>query len=84
MDIDWGQPIFNILENYCGLYVITGITKVSATNGDVSVRKKLELNSEDALLMLDEVGYYKMGHPIIHSYQFFTDFFDFTMLRKKF
>ncbi|MEF9853571.1 MAG: GntR family transcriptional regulator [Hydrogenoanaerobacterium sp.] len=83
-DIDWSLPIFDLLDKYCGLTVVTDITKVSATFGDEFVRNKLNLKPNDALIMLDEVGYCKLSRPVLRSLEFYTDFFDFTMLRKKF
>ena len=49
----------------------------------MSSGKVLELKEEDALLELDEVGRGKMGRPVLFSIGYYTDFFDFTMLRKK-
>lgn len=82
--IDWSLPIFDIFEKYCGVMVTTDITKVRATNGDGNVRSKLQLSAEDALLLLDEVGYGRPNRPLLRSLEFYTDFFDFAMLRKKF
>jgi GntR family transcriptional regulator len=82
--IDWSLPIFDIFEKYCGVMVTTDITKVRATNGDWNVRSKLRLGTEDSLLLLDEVGYGKSNRPLLRSLEFYTDFFEFAMLRKKF
>jgi len=81
--IDWSRPIFDILEKYCGVMVTTDITKVSATNADEYIRSKLNLRSGEALILLDEVGYGKPNRPLLRSLEFYTDFFDFFMLRKK-
>lgn len=81
--IDWSRPIFDILENYCGMMVITDITKVTATNADGYIRGKLALRPDDALILLDEVGYGKSSKPLLRSLEYYTDFFDFSMLRKK-
>lgn len=81
--IDWSVPIFDILENYCGVMVITDITKVTATNADEYIRSKLALDPSAALILLDEVGYAKSSRPLLHSLGYYTDFFDFSMLRKK-
>ncbi len=83
-DIDWTRPIFDILDRYCGLTVVTDIAKVYAVVGDPSVRRKLEVPEEDALMLLDEVGYCKLSRPVMRSFEFYTNFFQFTMLRKKF
>ncbi len=81
--IDWSLPIFDILENYCGVMVTTDITKVTATNADEYIRGKLNLRPGEALILLDEVGYGKPNRPLLRSLEFYTDFFDFSMLRKK-
>ncbi|MCI9364015.1 MAG: GntR family transcriptional regulator [Oscillospiraceae bacterium] len=81
--IDWSQPVFDILERYCGIVVDSSICRVRAISGPGNIRKLLELKEEDALLELDEVGRGKMGRPVLFSIGYYTDFFDFTMLRKK-
>lgn len=81
--IDWGRPIFDILENYCGVLVSTDITKVNATNADEYIRRKMNLSEKDALIQLDEVGYARPSRPVLRSISFYTNFFDFFMLRKK-
>ena len=84
LQFDWSLPIFDILEEKCGILVDTDVAKLSATNGIAQVRQILELGEGEALILLDEVGYYKLSRPILQSYGFYTNFFDFTMLRKKF
>lgn len=83
-DIDWSSPVFDILDRYCGLIVVTDIAKVCATNASPAIRQKLSVKDGDALMMLDEVGYCKLSRPVMRSYEYYTNFFDFTMLRKKF
>ncbi len=82
--IDWSRSIFDILEHYCGVMVTTDIAKVRATNADEYIRSKLNLRSGEALILLDEVGYEKPNRPLLRSLEFYTDFFDFSILRKKF
>ena len=83
-DIDWSLPVFDIFETYCGLTVITDIAKIAATNGCDKIRAKLNIPEGQAMIMLDEVGYCKLSRPVLRSLEYYTDFFDFTMLRKKF
>ncbi len=83
-DIDWSMPIFDILDRYCGLSVITDIAQVCATNATPAIRQKLQVSDTEALILLDETGYCKLSRPVMHSYEFYTNFFGFTMLRKKF
>ncbi|MDF2631974.1 MAG: transcriptional regulator, GntR family [Caproiciproducens sp.] len=82
--IDWSLPVFDILEHYCRVIVTTNITKVRAANADANIRSTLRLQPNDALLLLEEVGYGKPNGPLLCSLGFYTDFFDFSMLRKKF
>ncbi|WP_308753254.1 GntR family transcriptional regulator [uncultured Anaerotruncus sp.] len=83
-DIDWSEPIFDILDRRCGLTVVTDIARVTATNATPAIRQKLDIPDGDALLLLDEVGFCKLSRPVLRSLEFYTNFFDFTMLRKKF
>ena len=83
-NIDWAQPVFDILDKYCGLVVLTSISKITAVMGDADVREKLAAGPDSALLRLDEIGYCKLSRPVMRSFEYYTDFFDFTMLRKKF
>lgn len=83
-DLDWSAPIFDILDRYCGLTVVTDIANVYATNASPLVRQRLNVKDGEALMLLDEVGYCKLSRPVLRSYEFYTSFFPFTMLRKKF
>lgn len=80
---NWDEPVFNILEEKLGISVDTDITNLSATNGTKEIREKLKIQPEEALLLMDEVGYYKLSIPILHSYGYYTNFFDFSLLRKR-
>lgn len=83
-DIDWSRPVFDLLDKYCGMAVTTEIARVTAVIGDGLVRQKLDTKDGEALLLLDEVGFYKLSRPVLRSLEFYTGFFDFTLLRKKF
>ena len=83
-NIDWSVPIFDILDRYSGLTVVTSLARVRAVVGSQEIRRRLELAEDKALVMLDEIGCGKLGRPVLRSFGFYTDFFDFTMLRKKF
>lgn len=82
--LDWSSPVFDLLEEQSGIVVDTSITRVAAVNGPAQIREKLQLEPEEALIRMEEIGYYKLSRPIIHSFGFYTSYFDFTMLRKKF
>lgn len=81
--LDWSEPIFDILEENCGIIVDSDVAKISAINGTPQIRERLKLTEGEAMLFIDEVGYYKLSRPILQSYGFYTNFFDFTVLRKK-
>lgn len=82
--IDWSQPVFNILEQERGIPVDTDIANISAVTGTPDVRRRLQAAEGEALLLIDEVGYFKLTNPILQTYGFYTNFFEFTMLRKRF
>lgn len=82
--MDWRQPVFDLLEAHLGIPIDTDIANVAAVIGPEAIRKKLRVEPDDALLFIDEVGYYTLSHPIFHSFGFYTNFFEFTMLRKRF
>ncbi len=80
---DWSRPVFDLLEECCGVTVDTDIACITPTNATAAVRGEMELPNGAALLMMDEVGYYRLKYPVLHTYAYYTDFFEFTMLRKK-
>lgn len=81
--LDWSAPVFDLLESCCGIVVDSDVAKVSAIVGSPRTREILQVAADAALLFIDEVGYYKLSQPILQTYGFYTDFFDFTILRKK-
>lgn len=83
-EIDWSAPVFDILEKYCNIAVDTDIAKLTAIKGPPYVRWMLETATDEALIMIDEVGYYKLSRPILQTHGYYTNFFDFTILRRKF
>ena len=46
-------------------------------------RAMLELNASQAVLLLDEVSHSRLCQPVLRSLSYYTDFFDFSILRKK-
>lgn len=83
-DIDWSKPIFDILNSYCGLDVISDITSVSAVTASGEISKKLLVSPGDALILLDETGFCRLSRPVMRSFEYYTNFFQFSLLRKKF
>lgn len=80
----WDMPVFDILEEVCGIIVDTDIANLSAEMGPPEVRQKLVVPEGEALICIDEVGYYKLSRPILQTYGYYTNFFNFIMMRKKF
>lgn len=81
--LDWSAPIFNLLEEHCGIAVDASVAKLAATTGTPVAREMLCVKDGEALMMLDETSYYKLSRPIIQTEAYYTNFFGFTMLRKK-
>lgn len=82
--LDWAAPVFDLLSENCGIVVDSSISRVSAIVGPADVRARLDAAEGEALMMMDEVGYYKLHRPILHSLGFYTSFFDFALLRRNF
>lgn len=82
--LDWAAPVFDLLLDHCGIDVDSFISRLAATPGPAGVRDKLHVAENEALILLDEVGYYKLNRPILHSLGFYTNYFDFSLLRRNF
>ena len=80
---DWALPVYDILEECCGIIVDTDIARIVPVAANPAVQRELRVAEGTALLMIDELGYYRLKYPVIQTYAYYTDFFDFTMLRKK-
>lgn len=81
--LDFARPIFDILDEVCGVAVTSTVAHVNAVNGDAAVRKTLAVPDHEALLLMDEVSFSKLTTPVMYSLSYYTNFFDFAMLRKK-
>ena len=82
--LDLAAPIFDLLERECGQCVTSTTAKVQAVYGDEDMRRLLRLPPTEALLLLDEVSYSRLCRPVMRSLGYYTNFFDFSILRKKF
>ena len=76
------QRIFEIAEQYCHVEVTETLTTVHAVQGTPAIRRQLGLKPEQALLQLDEICYSRTCKPVLCCQTCYTDFFDFTMVRK--
>lgn len=82
-ELDWNRPVFDLLEEHCGIVVDSDVAQVSAVLGPPGIRSLLQCGEGEALLFVDEVGHYKLSRPILQTCGYYTNFFDFTILRKK-
>lgn len=80
--LDFSRPIFDILEDV-GIQAVTAVAHVKAVYGDAPTRAMLKLNASQAVLLLDEVSHSRLCQPVLRSLSYYTDFFDFSILRKK-
>lgn len=84
LQLNMAEPIFDLLERECGQVVTSTTTRVQAAYGEPGMRRLLELAPGEALLLLDEVSYTRLCLPVMRSLGYYTNFFDFSILRKKF
>ena len=71
--IDLTGGVFDILERECHL---------KASCGDESIRAAMRLAPGEAMLLLDEVCFNRLCRPVMRSLSYYTNFFDFSILRK--
>ena len=82
--LDFSRPIFDLLEEACGLSITSTTTRIHASCGTSGIRGMMHLAANEALLLLDEISYTRLCRPVIRSQSYYTNFFDFAILRKKF
>lgn len=80
--LDFTAPIFDILERECNQQPSSNLAHIRACCGDEVVRNALRIAPGEAVLLLEEVCCNRMCQPIMHSLSYYTDYFDFTILRK--
>lgn len=78
----FGQPVFELLQQCCGSQISSTIAHPHAITGTPAVRRLLELKPGQALLELEEVCYDRLCRPVLRSQTCYTDFFDFSLVRK--
>lgn len=82
--LDFSQPVFQLLQQACGVAITSTTTRIQASCGTTGIRGMLHLANNEALLLLDEVSYTRLCQPVMRSLSYYTNFFDFSILRKKF
>ena len=80
--IDLSGDIFEVLERECHQQVASNIAHLKASCGDETIRAAMRLAPGEAMLLLDEVCYNRLCHPVMRSLSYYTNFFDFSILRK--
>ena len=80
--IDFSQPIFDIAARHCHTEVTETVTHFHAVSGPAGIRRQLALRPEQALLQLEEICYSRLCKPVLCCQTYYTDFFDFAMVRK--
>ena len=81
-DVDFSAPIFDVLYRLTGIQTTSSVAHVDAVVGDPSIRRLLSVGQDKALLLLDEICYSRLCSPVMHCYTYYTDFFDFQIVRK--
>ena len=80
--IDFSQPIFDIAARHCHTEVTETVAHFHAVSGPAGIRRQLALRPEQALLQLEEICYSRLCKPVLCCQTYYTDFFDFAMVRK--
>ena len=80
--IDLTGDIFEILEQECHQQISSNVAHLKASCGDDSIRAAMRLAPGEAMLLLDEVCFNRLCRPVMRSLSYYTNFFDFSILRK--
>ena len=80
--VDFARPIFDILQQECGIQATSTIAHLRAVPGATAERRLLRLGPDKALLELQETCYSRLCRPVVRSRTLYTDYFDFALVRK--
>ena len=80
--VDFARPIFDILQQECGIQTTSTIAHLRAVPGAAAERRLLRLGPDTALLELQETCYSRLCRPVVRSRTLYTDYFDFALVRK--
>ena len=80
--IDLTGSIFDILERECHQQISSNVAHLKASYGDEAIRSAMRLAPGEAMLLLDEVCFNRLCKPVMRSLSYYTNFFDFSILRK--
>lgn len=80
--LDLAGSIFDVLDQVCGQQVSSTVAHIKASCGDDTIRSAMRLAPGEAMLLLDEVCYTRLCRPVLRAFSYYTNFFDFSILRK--
>jgi len=80
--IDLSGGVFDILEQECNQQISSNVAHLKASYGDEAIRAAMRLAPGEAMLLLDEICFNRLCHPVMRSLSYYTNFFDFSILRK--
>ena len=80
--VDFARPMFDILQQECGIQTTSTIAHLRAVPGAAAERRLLRLGPDKALLELQETCYSRLCRPVVRSRTLYTDYFDFALVRK--
>ncbi len=80
--IDLTPPVFHILENECKQQISSNVANLTPCYGEIAIRSVLQLADKEVLLLLDEVCFNRTCQPIMRSFSYYTNYFNFSILRK--
>lgn len=80
--VDFARPIFDVLQQECGIQTTSTIAHLRAVPGAAAERRLLRLGPDKALLELQETCYSRLCRPVVRSRTLYTDYFDFALVRK--
>ncbi len=80
--IDLSPSVFDILEKECHQQISTNLAHLRASCGDEAIRQAMRLAPGEAMLLLDEICFNRLCRPVMRSLSYYTNFFDFSILRK--
>ena len=62
--------------------ISSNVAHLKASCGDEAIRAAMRLAPGEAMLLLDEVCFNRLCRPVMRSLSYYTNFFDFSILRK--
>lgn len=81
-EVDFSESIFEVLKKLTGLQTTSTVAHIRAVVGDPNIRRLLGATPDSALLLLDETCYSRLCKPLIRCHTYYTDYFDFSIVRK--